>query len=463
MIRRPPRSTLFPYTTLFRSLAFDIETIEENGLQKVIMISLAGENFKKVLTYQQNKFPKHVEVLDNEKIMLERFVEIMNEQDPDIILGYNTDEFDFNIIQYRARELKVNLNLSRDGSHLVFTRRARRSSAKMNGRVHIDLFGFISSILSAQLQTETLSLDDVSAELLGDKKIEIQFEEIMEMWTKKKDLSKMAEYCLKDSELTLRLGNLILPQIFGLCKVVGQLPFDVSRMSYGKLVEWYLSKNAVERKMIIPNQPKWEDVEGRRMYTYAGGFVKEPIAGLHEKISVLDFRSLYPSIISTFNISPETIDCKCCKSKGHKVPESKHHFCKKKTGFVPNVINELINRRIEIKNKMKKVKAGSNEYKKLDNEQYAVKIIANATYGMFAFYGAKWYCNECAEAITAFGRYYIKKAIGEAEKEKFVVVYGDTDSLFVKGKKDVNKFIEKMNKRNNCSFHIAYGLQCLKN
>jgi len=431
-------------------LAFDIESVEENGKIKIIMISLANEKFKKVLTYQKSSFPKYVEVVDDERQMLERFVQIVNEQDPDIILGYNSDEFDFDVIDRRASELKVDLNLSRDGSVLKFTRRVRTSSARMVGRVHIDLFDFIRTILSAQMQTEVLSLDAVSAELLGDKKIEVEFEEILEMWRKKKNLSKLAEYSLKDSELTLRLAHLIVPQISELCKVVGQLPFDVSRMSYGQLVEWYLSRKAVEKENIIPNQPKWEEIEERREYTYIGGFVKEPIGGLHENIAVLDFRSLYPSIIATFNISPETLNCSCCKRDGHKVPESKNWFCKKHKGFVSTVINELIEKRKEIKNRMEKTKKYSEEYKKFDNEQYALKIISNACYGMFAFAGAKWYCKECAEAAAAFGRHYIKKVIDDSEKEKFVVIYGDTDSLFVKSTKnienDVEKFLGKVNK-----------------
>jgi DNA polymerase I/DNA polymerase-2 len=431
-------------------MSFDIECVEEGGKQKIIMLSLMGEKIKKVLTYQKDDYPGYVEIVKDEKELLEKFVEIVNKEDPDILVGYNSDLFDMQIIQQRADELKVKLTLSRDFSELKFARRARISAAKFKGLVHIDLFEFINNILSPQMQTEVLTLDAVSAELLGDKKIEIEYEEILESWRKKKDLSRLAEYCLKDSELTIRLGEFILPQIFELSKLCGQLPFDTSRMTYSQLVEWYLSKRAFAINIIIPNQPKWEDIQTRREVSpYVGGFVKEPIAGLHEDIAVMDFRSLYPSIIATFNISPETFNCEDCRD-GYKVPETKYWFCKKKKGFVSAVIKELIERRTEIKEMMKKLKKNSEELNRLDKEQFAVKTVSNATYGYFGFAGSKWYCRECAESSAAFGRFYIKKVINEAQKEGFTVIYADTDSMFVKTignlRSKVESFLEKINK-----------------
>ncbi len=428
-------------------LAFDIESFEEAGKSKIIMLSLHSPNFNKVITYHKDHYPKYVEIVKGEKDLLERFVQVVNEQDCDVLLGYNSDGFDFQIIQQRADELKVDLALSRDGSHLKFARRARISTARLKGRLHLDLFVFISTVLGQQMQTEVSSLDAVASELLGDKKISLELEDILETWRKKKDLGKLAEYCLKDSELAFRLGELIIPQILELSKLVGQLPFDTSRMAYSQLVEWYLSKRAFEKKEIIPNQPKWEEVEERRMRRqYVGGYVKEPIGGLHENIAVLDFRSLYPSIIATFNISPETLNK---NGSSWEVPETKYKFGKSPRGFVSESIEELIKRRAEVKKAMQKAKEEGKQ--RLNNEQFAIKTIANAMYGSFGFAGAKWYCIECAESSAAFGRFYIKKVIDEAEKHGFVVLYADTDSCFVKlsGKggieASVKKFLKKIN------------------
>lgn len=417
-------------------LAFDTETFEEAGKSKLIMISLASDSLNKVLTYRKTSF-KNAEILSDEKQMIERFVEIICEQNPDIILSYNGDEFDFALMQERALELKTRLALGRDGSNVKFERRARTSSAHITGRVHIDLYDFISNVLGTQLQTETLSLDAVSAELLGDKKIEMEFERIMEDWREKRDLAKLAEYCLKDSRLALRLGDYILPQVFELSKLVGQMPFDVSRMMYSQLVEWFLSRRAFAQNIIIPNQPKFAEIESRRLKPkYIGGYVKEPVGGIHEGIAVLDFRSLYPSIIATFNISPETLNCGK-KERGRKVPEMKHWFCREE-GFVSRMIRELIERRIGLKKRLKEIK-NPEEWRKLKNEELSLKTVTNACYGYLAFSGSKWYCYECAESAAAFGRFFIKKIIAEAEKEGFVVIYADTDSCFVKLKENSQK------------------------
>ncbi len=428
-------------------LAFDIETFEENGERKIAMISLYGENFKKVLTYKKAKYPEWVECLKDEKEILKRFVEIVNQLDPDVIVTFNGDGFDFPVVMKRAEKLKIALNIGRDGSEPKFSRRARISSARIGGRVHVDIFVFINNILSPSLDTEVLTLDAVSAELLGDHKIEMKYEEILEAWYKSKDLSKLAEYNLKDSELTFKLAELLLPQILEIAGFIGQTLFDTSRMTYSQIDEWYLSRRAVEENRIIPNQPKWEEIQRRRAFTYTGGYVKEPIAGIHENIAVIDFRSLYPSIIATFNISPEMLDGPCKKKE--KVPGKNYWFCQDQKGFVSKILEELIERRAKIKKELRR--STGSKRAELDREQHVLKIIANSIYGYYAFPGSKWYCKECAEASAAFGRHFIKFAIEEAEKNGFIVIYSDTDSCFLKAegniKKETETFLKYINNK----------------
>ncbi len=435
-------------------IAFDIEVTVDDGREKIIMISYFGKNFKKVTTYRKKgKYPPFVKIVKDEKELLEDFRETIKEEDPDIILTYNGDAFDFPMIRERAREYKVKIDVGRGGEEFKFVRRGRSSAAYIAGRAHIDLFLFINNILSPNLETEVLTLNAVSAELLGDKKIDMDFQELLESWRKKKDLQKLAFYCLKDSELTFRLYDVLFPQILELSKVTGQLLFDVSRMTYSQLVESYLTKRAYSIGEIIPNQPKFDEILKRKRFTYLGGYVREPIGGIHENIAILDFRSLYPSIIATFNISPETLNCSCCKNDSYKVPGRNLWFCKKKKGFVSSVIRDLLEERWQIKKKMKSVKEDSLEYHLLDTRQNVIKIIANATYGYFGFPASKWYCRECAESAAAWGRELIKKVIEEGSKE-FIVIYGDTDSAFLKSKegreksfeKDIEKFLEKINK-----------------
>ncbi|MCX7973722.1 MAG: DNA-directed DNA polymerase [Candidatus Aminicenantes bacterium] len=432
-------------------LAFDTEVIEEKrGERQLIMLSVYGEKIHKVLTYKKGKFPPFVEIVKDERSLIERFVELVNEYDPDVISGYNSDLFDFVVLRERAAKLKAKLDdLSVDCSGVTLSKRARVSTARLKGFVHIDIFNFVNNILAPMLQTEVLSLDSVSSEILGDEKIEMEYSDILEAWKEERNLETLARYSLKDSELTYRLSLVLLPQICELTRIVGQSLFDVSRMMYSQLVEWYYTRRAKEMGKIIPNQPKFEEIQARQKETYLGGYVKEPEAGLHENIAVIDFASLYPSIAATYNISLETLNCSCCQKDGYKVPDLPHWFCKKRPGFESLVIQDLLTERQKVKKEMKKYEPGSLQYNLLNNRQLALKTIANASYGYYAFPASKWYSKECAESITSFGRYWIKKIMEKAEEAGFKPIYGDTDSAFLgldgRSKKALLSFLEEVN------------------
>jgi len=434
-------------------ISFDTEVVEEKrGERQLIMLSLYGEGIQKVITYKEGKFPDFVEIVKDEKELIKRFIDTVKEYDPDVISGFNSDLFDFVVIRERAQKLKVKLDdLSIDRSGITLSKRARISTARLKGYVHIDIFNFINNILAPMLQTEVLSLDAVSSEILGDEKIEMEYSEILSAWKEGRNLENLAKYSLKDAELTYRLSLLLLPQICELTKIVGQSLFDVSRMMYSQLVEWYYTKKAKEMGRVIPNQPRFEEIQERQKESYIGGYVKEPEAGLHENIAVIDFASLYPSIISTYNISTETLNCDCCKEDGHKVPDLPYWFCKRKKGFESTVINELLLERQKVKEEMKRFPSGTLEFNLLNNRQMALKTIANASYGYYAFPASKWYSKECAESITSFGRYWIKRVMDEAKSYGFEPIYGDTDSAFLaldgKNKDSLLTFLEEVNKK----------------
>jgi len=437
-----------------RVLAFDIETSDVGGGENIIMISVAeSRGFSRVLTYKGRR-KRGMEVLKDEKAMIERFVKLVRERDPDIILGYNTDRFDFTKLDARAEALKVRLDLSRDRSDVEFKRRMRVSAADIAGRVHIDLFDFVDNIMQSYLSTEVLTLDSVAREILGRGKEKVKWREIEEVWRDGRDMGRLADYCLQDSRLALMLGNAVLPQIYELCRVTGQPLFDVARMSYSQLVEWLLMRRAHGIGELSPNRPKYEEVKKRRLYpAFTGGYVHPPVEGIHEGIALYDFASLYPSITITHNVSPETLDCMCCGgekcTKGvSRVPEGEHYFCRKHRGFIPAVLEELVEQRQKIKRRMRKAKPGTVLHRILDNRQNALKILANASYGYYAYAGSRWYSRVCAQSITAWGRFYIRKVISMAERLKYPVIYGDTDSMFlrVKTKKSAREFLDRANK-----------------
>ena len=438
-------------------MAIDTEWIEIEDREKLIMISLASENLKKVLALSDWEGKQEfVESYVSEERLIKRFLEIVKEEKPDIIVTYNGDAFDFLKMRERAKQLKINFGFGIDGKELEFVRRGRASAARCFGVVHIDEYVFVDKILSPTLKSEILTLDEVATELIGEGKKDLEYEHMVELWKEKKELNKIAEYSMWDAHLTYLISKILLPQIFSISRLTGEIPFDASRYSYSQLVEAYLMKKASECNVLIPNSPKSEEKETRmRELPYKGAIVVEPKKGIHENIAVLDFRSLYPTIIVSHNISPELLNCphQECKDK-NSVPETKNHFCLKKTGFIPEQLKFLIDRRKELKEKMKLVPKDSPQYKILDNEQYATKIISNAMYGYFGFVGARWYKRECGEATAAWGRYYIKKIMNMAQQAGLEIIYGDTDSIFLKKEglslkeieEEAKKFVEIVNK-----------------
>lgn len=430
-------------------LAFDMEVIEvQRGTPSIVMISIFGEGLSRVITYQEAKYTIDATVVKNEKELIKNFIENVRDYDPDIIVGYNTDLYDMPILRERAKQLKVDIGiLSRDNSGITLSKRARFTTARLIGRVHIDIFNFVFNILSPILQSEQLTLKNVSQELLGDTKLEMEYEEILQAWDKGHELDKLARYCLKDSELVYELSKMLLPDIMELTKITGQSLFDTSRMPYSQLVEWYYIKKAKQQNRVIPNQPKFDEIKERQKITYEGGFVKEPEVGLHKGIAVVDFASLYPSIIATYNISIDTLNCNCCKESGYKVPEFPYWFCKNIRGFESQAIEELLMERLELKKQLKTLNPESHEYLELDTKQKALKTIINASYGYYAYPASRWYSKECAEAITALGRYWIKEVLTKAEQKGFHPIYADTDSAFLKidSKEEVLQFIKEIN------------------
>jgi len=408
-------------------LAFDLETYQD----KIIMASIYSGSQRKVLTYRDFSSPSWVEHVDSEKELIKRLIELLAADDVDIILGYNTDDFDFEILRERARAHDLTLNLGIDRAKMVFQRRGRSSSARIKGRLHLDLYRFVQNIIARSLKSDVLTLNRVAGEILGENKQDMDWEEIKAAWKDQENLNKLAEYSLKDSELVYNLAQRLVPQLFSLSRLTSQMPFDVCRITYGQLVENFLIKKAFARNMVVPNRPKQSDISSRRSQpAYSGGFVKEPQEGLHQHLALFDYRSLYPTIIVSYNISPDTLNCDCCQAQG-MMKELDYHFCRDKKGFLPQVLEELLEERFQVKDEMEETKQGSRAWQDLNVRQESLKLLLNSAYGYTGYSGARWYCRECAEAITHLGRDYIHKTIEKAEESGLNVIYSDTDSVLV--------------------------------
>ncbi|MBD3361769.1 hypothetical protein GF358_03175 [Candidatus Woesearchaeota archaeon] len=433
-------------------LAVDIETYNPEGKiarpekDPIIMLAVYGANLKKVITWKKFKTGhSFVEFVNSEADLLDRFKEILEEQRPDFVTGYFSDGFDFPFISARAKKYKLKMDLGLDYSDLKISGR-NIIVAETRGMVHIDILKFIKRAVRKTLETDVYTLDAVAHEMLGEKKLDVDMEFMAEAWdTLHESLSDYAKYNLHDSRLTFQLFEKLWPNMVELVKVVGLPLFDVAGMSFSQLVEWYIMKKAKEFNFIAPNKPGYNEQKSRLMRKIKGGFVYKPTPGLYNNLVVCDYRSLYPTIIASHNISPGTVNCSCCEEQ-NKVPfEGKSlWFCQKKKGLIASVIEELITRRARIKEMLKK---GFDSL--LYARSWALKDMANSMYGYLGFAMARWYCQDCAEATTAYARHYIKKVIAESNNFGFRVLYGDTDSVFLllenKSVDDAHKFVEKVN------------------
>lgn len=426
-------------------MAFDIETDEfEVGKGSVLMISVVTNKIKKVFTWKDhNEKLDFVQKFKTEKEMIVEFIKLVKKESPDIITGYYSDGFDFPYLRKRAEKYNLKFDIGLDSSNLKFTG-GINARAKIVGIVHVDLLAFIQIAYSQYLQSETLSLNDVAAELLGEKKIEHEFKPQNKMT--KSEWERFYEYSLKDSVLTYNLFIKAWPDMLEFSRVMQEPLFDVSRSGMSGNVEDYIIHNLDQYNEIIEKRPSHEEIRTRRgREKYEGAFVLQPVPKLYEKIVMFDFTSYWPSIIASFNLSRSTFlgDKPVKNSIDVEVGKKKFYFSKE-SGFFPDMLKEIIYLRKKYKKEYQKnpnpiLKARSN----------AFKLLANASYGYQGFFGARYYCPEASAATTAVSREFMKKVIEESKKAGFNPIYSDTDSIALellgKNKKQALEFLKKIN------------------
>ena len=445
-------------------IAFDMEVYFDNRAPEpnkdpILMVSFYSENFKKVITYNNNFNHKYVEYVKDEKELIKKTTEILRKYN--IIYTYNGDNFDFPYLKKRAENLGIKLDFG-EGKTLKLSKGGINLKSEIKGIVHIDTY----PIARRTLKLTKYKLEEVSKKLFNIDKLEVGHKNIVPMWNENNN--NLIEYSLQDAKYTYKIGEYFLPLELMFSNIVKQCLGDICRMSSSNMVEYLLLKHSYNKNYLAPNRPYSNQYLSRLKEGIEGGYVKEPIVGIHENIISMDFRSLYPSIIISYNISPDTINCKCCKEDSTKI--NNYWFCKKRKGLIPEILKDLIERRKKIKKELKNKKnindinnssSDNNnknnkniEYTILDYEQQSIKILTNSFYGYMAYPRARWYSKQCAETITYLGRKYIQDTITEVEKNGFEVIYADTDGLYAKPKENIpinelkekaQKFLKKIN------------------
>jgi DNA polymerase I len=397
-----------PFTPDLRILSFDLENSITNG--NILTICYVVRD-KDVI--------RDGEMIEGtEKHIIQRFSEIIQKEDPDVITGYNIDGYDIPKILERAQKVGVKtLNWGRDRSDP----RPISKFWRLTGRLIVDAWWAVRTELRPKQET----LNAVSKLLLNEEKMDVSAKNMDEEWLKDKE--KVLRYCRQDASLALK----VLEKVGRIRKnldlaAVSRLPVDdVLNSGSSMLVDSILIRAAdrANPKIGVPLTGDF-DTEDEAI---EGGYVHEIEPGLYHWVCVLDFKSMYPSLIISKNICFTTRE-----DTGTNVSPVGVHFLSReqKPGILPTMMANLMRARDETKAKMKTAKT-PEEVHYYDGLQAAIKVLMNSFYGVFASSFYRFTDRSIGSSITAYARERTKGIIQELEGEGKHVIYSDTDSVFV--------------------------------
>lgn len=437
-----------------RRVAMDIEVATEEGRipdakraeNEVIAVSFVGDDIKEVYVLNNknskgdNK-PEDIDIIivnSEKELLLRVFDRIL---DYPMLITFNGDDFDLPYLYHRAKNKGIESNeipirLQREGG--------RHGSATLKHGVHIDLY---KTFTNRSLQIYAFSnkytehtLNAVSEALINESKIEFDGS-INDL-----PLYELAKYCYNDARLTYKLttfnDNLLIKLLIIISRVARMPIEDISRMGVSQWIRSMLYFEHRKKNLLIPRK---DELDAKSIATttaiikdkkYKGGFVVEPRAGVHFNVVVLDFASLYPSIIKVNNLSYETVRCMHEECKINSIPETEHWVCKKRKGLESLLIGSLRDLRVNYYKHISKDNTLHEEERTLYKiVSQALKVILNASYGVMGAEIFPLYYLPVAEATASIGRYTITRTIEKCKELGLEVVYGDTDSLFLKGVK----------------------------
>jgi len=236
-----------------------------------------------------------------------------------------------------------------------------------------------------------------------------------------------------DARNSFLFGETGLPGLVELSRLSGIPLQRVARTSPGTAISAMQVATALHRGILVPYK-KREPEEFKSgldlVVTDKGGLTYSPRPGLHENVGELDFASMYPSLMDRYNISPETINCTCCRP-GRAVPEIGMHTCERRRGLVPDTISPILAKRRLLKERQKA--AWDPEARDFFKQrQTALKWLLVVCFGFLGYRNARFGRIEAHEATTAWGREKLLSAKEIAEREGFVFLHGLTDAVWVK-------------------------------
>ncbi len=428
---------------VFSPVATRVPDAEETPYP-VICVSLAGsDGNKRVLLLRRDekrdeegevKLPSNVNVefYNSERELYSAVFKAI--EDYPFIVTFNGDDFDLQYLYHRAEKTGI-----RRGEIPI---EAGRKIYLLKRGIHIDLYKFFFNrsiqIYAFNQKYRNVTLDEVAQAILG--KFKLHFTKPISEFT----YDELAKYCFNDAELTLGLteydDDLVMKLILVLTRISRMPMEDVSRQGVSRWIRSFMQYEHRKNGMLIPNPEDIITAKGTTVTKaiikgkkYMGAIVVQPVPGVHFNVSVMDFQSLYPSIIKVHNLGYQTVRCLHEECKDNKVPGTPHWVCKKHRALESALIGSLRDLRVNWYKPKAKDKSLTKAQRNWYNvTQSALKVILNASYGVFGADTFDLYCPPVAEATAAIGRSIITQTIDKARELGIQVLYGDTDSIFLK-------------------------------
>ena len=403
------------YQPSFNILSLDIETNMHSG--DILCIGVQNsQGYQRVLMLGEGLDTETIQYCGEIKALLLAYVALINQLDPDIIIGWNVIGFDFNVIDQCAQRHNVAHNIGRDGSGCVLHQSARgKFYLRIEGRIVLD---GIDVLKGATYQFDSYSLENVSRQLLNKGKLVESVvhrgDEIIEMY--ETDQTALAKYNLMDCELVL--------QIFSHAKLIDYLVerTALTGLALDKIGGWSSAfDNLYLPRLHRSGYVAPEYASGVSDMESPGGYVMDSIPGLYQHILVLDFKSLYPSIIRTFKIDPLGLaQSAIIKDKHLLVPGFNGASFTKTDNILPEIMDDLWIAR-------DRAKAANNKAM-----SQAIKILMSSMYGVLGSNACRFFDHRLSGSITLRGHEILTTTAKQIELQfGYKVIYGDTDSVFV--------------------------------
>lgn len=389
--------------------------IECSGDGVLFSVGLVGDGVDKVLMIGQPEYTHHldyqIEWCEDEIELLSRFEHEIQRIDPDVLIGWNVIEFDFCVLQARAKNLGLSLKLGRNREKMTL-RAGNFTRLTIPGRVVID---GIDTLKNATYHYDSFSLANVANIELGEEKLissDNRLAEIVRQFNE--DKLALACYNRQDCILVQRIFEKL--KLLDFAVVRSQLTgLELERMGGSVAAFTNLYLPLLHRSgYVAPNSG-----DHGLSFDSPGGYVMSSEPGLYKNILVLDYKSLYPSIMRTFCIDPLGM-VEGLKHPNHAIEGFNQALFSRTEHHLPELIREL---------------AATRQLAK-DNEQpmlsQAIKIIMNSLYGVLGSKGCRFYDPRLSSSITLRGHEIMQTTKKWLEEWGYKVIYGDTDSTFVK-------------------------------